>query len=146
MKLKQVEHYDVFGDEITFWLEVSDMTQAIQDKAREIDGENFSPDCFGICVGYEAESGEFSLSTDGRDWTGAACNVYYIDNDGDKHWFHADMTQAFLKQIFAACNEAIGGKGKAQKPSVRDALQNLKRTAAEHPVRDAKKKADRGAR
>lgn len=50
MEFKQVEHYDCFPDETVYWAEITDPPQEIQDRAREIDGETYDPNGFGLCV------------------------------------------------------------------------------------------------
>lgn len=86
MKIKFIEHMDEFGqNERTFWLEVEDIPSEIIEQAKAIDGENFSVSCFGICV----------IQT-GNDWF--VCvdeprkELFYIDNDGDKHWLQYEVS------------------------------------------------------
>ena len=80
MKVRCIEHVDEFGkNERTFWLEVEDIPRELVEEAKAIDGENFDMSCFGICV----------IQT-GSDWfvcmDEPGSEVFYIDNDGDKHW------------------------------------------------------------
>ena len=51
MKIKGMEHVDNFGIlENTCWLAVDDVPECFIEEAKKIDGENYSEDCFGICV------------------------------------------------------------------------------------------------
>ena len=150
MKLDRLEHYDKFFDEYSFWLDISDLPEEVQAKAREIAKEDYDPEWFGVCVGCDGETDGFYLVTD-RDETGEPCTVYYIDRDGDKHWFPCEIPPEFLEQVFAECSKALAQENEAQKPSVIDAIQNAKKTAADRPAPDKahtppQRKADKGAR
>ena len=103
MIFNQIEHYDHFDTETLFWAELSDLPESVQSKAREIDGANFIPSCFGVCVIYDWENGDFDLIVDVDVSTGEHCNVYYIDNDGDKHWFKVNLSPEFTQEIYAEC-------------------------------------------
>lgn len=106
MKYNGIEHFDQFEGEVIFWVDITDVPQAIQDKAKTIDGENYSADCFGMCVYYDRDNKNFDVVTDTNLNTGDSRNLYYIDNQGDKNWFQADMSQTFVHEVFAACNRA----------------------------------------
>lgn len=107
MKFKQVEHYDHFDTETLFWVDISDMPENIQDKAREIDGAEYSPSRFGVCVIYDWTKKEFDLIMDAVPFTGEERNVYYIDMDGDKHWFKVELAPEFTQEVFAACEKDL---------------------------------------
>ena len=80
MKVKCIEHVDEFGaNERTFWLEVEDVPMELIEEAKVIDGENFDMSCFGICVIQTGDNWFVVMDEPGRD-------MFYIDNDGDKHW------------------------------------------------------------
>lgn len=142
MKLEQIEGYDKLIDGVyLFWLDISDLPEAVQAEAREIAKEDYDPKCFGVDVGYEPDSNSFYLVTD---WDGPdePRAIYYVDRDGDKHWFPCEIPLEFQAQIFAECNKALSQEKEAQKPSVRDALQ---RTASESKVHEhPPTKKDRG--
>lgn len=106
MKYNGIEHFDRFEDEVIFWVDITDVPQAIQDKAKSMDGENYTAECFGMCVCYDSENQNFDVVTDTDLSTGDSRNIYYIDNKGDKNWFQADMPQTFVHEVFAACNRA----------------------------------------
>lgn len=103
MKLNGIEHYDHFETETVFWLDISDLPGAIQDQAREIDGGEYDDRRFGICAIYDWGEKAFDLITDTDLSTGESRNVFYIDLDGDKHWFKTDLDAAFIQRVFAAC-------------------------------------------
>lgn len=80
MKIRCIEHVDEFGpNERTFWLEVEDIPRELIEEAKAIDGENFDISCFGICVIQTGSSWFVCMDEPGRD-------MFYIDNDGNKHW------------------------------------------------------------
>lgn len=105
MKLVGVDDYDIFGDEVIFWIVVSDMPQSIQDKAKQIDKEEYNPDCFGMCVFMDTKTAKIELSPD-RENT----NVYYVDNNGDKAWFWVEIAEDFLTKAFTACKKKLDEK------------------------------------
>lgn len=110
MKFNGIEHFDHFDSETVFWGELSDLPQDIQNEAKKIDGEEYSGDCFGICVHHDMETSKFSIVTDTDLSTGEARNIYYIDNDGDKHWFQSELPEDFVNQVFETCNRINAGR------------------------------------
>lgn len=52
------------------------------EEAKKIDGDNYIGDGFGVCVQYDRGDEEYFAVEDEP-----GCNLYYIDNKGDKHWF-----------------------------------------------------------
>lgn len=110
MKLNGIDHYDHFSVETIFWAEISDVPGIVQNTAEEIDGDEYNALCFGMCVCYDWAKNEFAIVTDRELSTDEQCNIYYIDNDGDKHWFKADIPDQFSDQVFAACDRINAGK------------------------------------
>ena len=95
-----VEHYDNFGDSVIFWCIAGDVPKKYIDKAVHIDKENYSSDCFGACVIFDAEG--FHMCQDLID-----CELYYVDNDGEKHWMNKVFTDKEAKTFFEGCFEEI---------------------------------------
>ena len=117
MVFNGIEHYDVFpGDVIVFWADISNPPEEIQRAAREIEPWNYSPNCFGLCVNYSFAAKEFYLVMD----TGASpedCRtIFYTDQNGDKHWFSADIPQELLNQIHAECGKIVRNVDKRLTP------------------------------
>lgn len=123
----QVENYDLFDDVISFWVSISGVPQSIQAKARQIDGDKFNPDCFGLCVNYDFEGKEFYVVVDTELSAENPGNVYYIGIEGEKHWFAAELSQMFLEQAFLACTKAVAGEDCAMKPTADMAIQSAAR-------------------
>lgn len=98
MRLVGIEHCDDFDNEAVFWIEVFDLPSKIQDEAKRIDGEDYDPNCFGMCVSYDVESNEFNLAPDVADTT-----VYYVNNNGDKTWFFVEIGEDFLHELYSMC-------------------------------------------
>ena len=61
---KSIEHYDAFSDSVIFWCDVTNIPQKYIKKAKKIDKENYSPDCFGVCVVLDVDGLAFV-----RNWT-----------------------------------------------------------------------------
>lgn len=106
MKFDGIEHCDHFDGESVFWLSVSDVPVNLQEMARGIDGENYSPGDFGVCVHYNHATAEFNFITDTDAQSGESRNIYYVDIDGEKHWAQADLPEPFSHRLFAACKKA----------------------------------------
>jgi len=121
----QVEHYDIFEDDvIVFWVDVSNVPQAIQANARQIDADRFDPNCFGVCVNYDFERRQFYIVVDTEESETHPGNVYYIGRTGDKHWFTVELPQAFLEQTFLACVQAVAHENWKVKPTEQEAYQS----------------------
>jgi len=110
LKFNGIEHFDHFTDETIFWAEISDVPAAIQEEAKKIDGDEYHALCFGMCICYDWAEKEFAIVTDTDLSTGSPCNIYYIDNDGDKHWFQMHIPDEFARQVFAVCGRINEGK------------------------------------
>lgn len=125
IKAEQVENYDVFEDDvITFWVNLSNAPQAMQAEARQIDGEYFDPNCFGVCVNYDFEQRQFYIVVNTEASAVHPSNVYYIDHTGDKHWFTAELPQTFIEQAFLACVHAVAHENYKIKPTEQEAYQS----------------------
>ena len=121
----QMEHYDIFEDDvIVFWVDVSNVPQTMQTAARQIDAGRFDPNCFGVCVNYDFERRQFYIVADTEESEAHPGNVYYIDSAGGKHWFTAELPQAFLEQAFLACVQAVAHENCERKPTEREAYQS----------------------
>ena len=103
MKFKEIETVDLCEDVTIYWGVLSDMPDAVQHRAREIDGEDYDGQGFGLCVGYDLTKKEFFIFTDENPAAGGG-NIYYVDKDGDKHWFQVEIGAELTKQIFDACD------------------------------------------
>lgn len=146
MKLDRLEHYDkFFENEYLFWLDISDLPEAVQAKARKIAKKDYDSECFGVCVGCDGKTDGFYLVTD-MDETGEPRTIYYIDRDGDKHWFPCEIPPEFLKQVFAECSKALTQENEAQKPSVLNALKKSTSESMAHPAPSPKKDRGKDAR
>lgn len=101
-----IEHIDVFEGEFLFWVNLSNPSKEIQEKAKEIDGENYEPGKFGLCAIYDRARKEYDLITDTDPVDSTSRNIFYIDDAGDKHWFTAEIPDDFLKEVYKACSAA----------------------------------------
>ena len=102
VKIKSMEHCDKFCDnEYVCYVTVENIPNEFMDQAKEIDKENYTSDCFGIWVGND-EDGWFV----GQDSPG--CELYYIDNDGEKHWMEYVLSDDEEELAIKYCKEYIG--------------------------------------
>ena len=142
MEFKGIEHYDIFPDDvIIFWADVSNPPKEIQAAAREIESWNFSPNCFGLCVNYSFAAKKCYLVTDTGNSPEDCRNIFYMDQDGDKHWFRADIPQDLLNQVFDACGKTAKDIEKALSASRTDPPAT--RAAQARPTRKKRKGKER---
>lgn len=111
MRFNGIEHYDHFSDCTIFWAEISDVPPDIQSAAAIIDGADYLPDGFGLCVSHEKASGELEIMTERGQAGDKPLNIFYIDNDGNYRWFHADMPRDFIQQVLMACKNILTERG-----------------------------------
>nr|WP_325215124.1 hypothetical protein [uncultured Oscillibacter sp.] len=105
MRIHRVEHRDCFPDGVLVWMELTDLSERYQVQAREIDGEKFSPTDFGFCAFWDLESRSARLITDTDPETERGRNVFYIDAEGEKHWFEIDLSPELMEQVQDRCRE-----------------------------------------
>ena len=101
MKIKTMEHYDEFDEAVVCWLEVEDVSGYFKSLAKQIDKENYSESCFGICVGCD-EDGWYVCQDSPN------CELFYVDNLGDKHWMPYVLTEDENKEAIEFCKEELG--------------------------------------
>ena len=103
MKVKCIEHIDDFGiNENVCWVEVTDIPKEFVEEAKAIDKENYNEGCFGICVGQDEDGWYISEDEPGSE-------LFYIDNDGDKHWMKYILTKTEEADAIEFCKKYIKG-------------------------------------
>ena len=107
IKFDGIEHLDEYVDAVIFWIDVSDLPPAIQQQAKQYDLEQYNEKGFGVCIHYGIEEMGFNIVTDTDFDTGESRNVFYIDNDGDKHWLRADIPDEFIAEMLAECRDKL---------------------------------------
>ena len=95
----ELEHMDDFNGDKIFWLQANNVEQEYIEQAKHIDKENFLLECFGICVNYSNEDKEYMVCQDKFD-----CELYYVDNDGDKHWLNYKLTKEECEKAVKFCS------------------------------------------
>jgi hypothetical protein len=98
-----MEHYDEFDSAVVCWLEVEDVSDYLKCLGKEIDRENYLESCFGICVGCD-EDGWYVCQD------APSCELFYIDNDGEKHWMPYVLTEDEEKEAIEFCKKYLGRK------------------------------------
>lgn len=121
LEFNGIEYYDVFEDDVMiFFIDISGLSEEIQSIAQEIDGCNYNPHGFGVCVNYDFLNKEFYLVTDSQNTESPEdepCNIFYTCQDGNKHWLKADIPQALLDRIFNECGKVVSDREKVQAAS-----------------------------
>lgn len=88
LNYKALEHIDDFETELICWVEVTGIPERYADEAKQIDGENYSSDGFGVCIQYDRDNEKYFAVEDKP-----GCDLYYVDNKGDKHWFPYEVNE-----------------------------------------------------
>lgn len=101
MKIKLMEHYDEFDSAVVCWLEVENVPDYYQHLGKQIDGVYYLESCFGICVGQDHN--EWYVCRDA-----VGCELFYIDNNGEKHWMPYLLTEDETKEAIEFCKEYLG--------------------------------------
>lgn len=101
---KNFEHTDDFDGDKVFWIQIHEfgIPEDIKDAAKSIDEENYINDGYGVCVNYNADANEFHVVEDAP-----GCELYYVDNNGDKHWFKYSLSEMETYMIISKCIDAI---------------------------------------
>ena len=89
LTFKEMEHHDDFDTEVICWVDVSGVPEEFIQEAKEIAGKTYSDDRFGICLLYDKSKKEFAAIEDQPGST-----LYYIDENGDKHWLYYQLSEA----------------------------------------------------
>lgn len=97
---RKFEHIDDFEGDKVMWIEVHEfgVPKEIKKKAQEIDGEDYDGNCFGICINYDSQIPELYVCQDEIN-----CELYYVANDGEKHWFEYQLSEMEEYLFFAEC-------------------------------------------
>ena len=103
MKINCAINIDRFDENYICWMEVKDISESFIKQAQEIDGENYEPSCFGICVTKTTDGGEFwCVTTESH-----GGQLFYIDNWGTKHWLEYKLTEEEENQAIEFCKKYI---------------------------------------
>ena len=103
MKVLEMEHYDEFDEEYVCWVSVQDIPDEFIQKAKRIDKEDYLEDCFGICV-VKGEDG-WCVCQDSPE-----CELYYIDNLGEKHWMEYLLSDSEKESAIKYCQAYVRGE------------------------------------
>ena len=87
MKIKGINHVDKFYEnERAFWLDLEEIPEELIEQAKKIDGDNFSESRFGMLVVQTGYNWFVCMDAPSKD-------VYYIDNNGNRHWMKYVMSE-----------------------------------------------------
>lgn len=99
---------------IRFFMKMRNLPSTIVEKAKQIDGENFEPDCFGFCFSYHLQTNTYTiLKKNGK-------AVYYLDENGDLHYMDYEIPDKIKTSAISKCNkelQRIGIKKKRKSPA-----------------------------
>jgi hypothetical protein len=94
MTFKGLEDFDDFDTESIYWVDVSGIPERFVNEAKGIDGDDYSGECFGVCIQHNRETGEFAVIEDSP-----GHSLYYVDNLGYKHWLAYRLSGQELEKI-----------------------------------------------
>lgn len=123
MKLKEIEFVDLCDGMATYWATLSDIPEIFQIRAKEIDGEKYNGEGFGVTVGFDlAKKRPFVFTdenkiedvgriryVDDKYPAEGISRIFYRDKVGYRSWFQIGSDNELNKQIFDACARIIAG-------------------------------------
>lgn len=95
MKIVCLEHSDDFDEEIIAYFQLGDIPAEYVQFGRSIDNENYMDNCFGFCMQYDVES-DSCIAVEGYSDSNEEGIIYYVDNDGDKHYIPGTVVSVAL--------------------------------------------------
>jgi hypothetical protein len=94
---------DKFDGDYCCWMEVTNVPETFIKQAKEIDGENYEPSCFGICVTKATDGGEFwNVTTENP-----IGQLFYIDINGEKNWMAYKLSEEEEQKAIEFCKNYI---------------------------------------
>lgn len=123
MKFSSIEDFDHFPDATIFWIDISEPPHSLKSRAMLIDGKNYNETCFGMCVIFDAQKQEFDVVTDQVAANEEPCTVYYVDDNGDKHWIACELPEEVTKQIFFECQQVLDFKKVEHGYEIKESIQ-----------------------
>ena len=112
MKIKDFFDYFNTNNEAIFSIQIADVPQKSQDKAKQMEAEYYGrqvneksyTNFFAISIHYDMNSKKIEVfNPTPQDFS----NIYYIDNDGVAFGLKAELHDDFLKNIFQKCLNAL---------------------------------------
>ena len=96
-----------------YWLICNDLPQKYIDEAKEIDGENYNENCFGLIVTYG------SIDGSEEDWYIDSNAPFYVDNDGNWNYLDYSLSEEEKETAFQMC------KGEQELENLKEELTNI---------------------
>lgn len=97
-------YIDDFAEEKYIWVDIYEtgISKEIKEKAKWIDEECYNGNCFGVCIEYDCQNDSLSIYQDEPD-----CSLFYVDNQGVRHWFEYELSEIEKYFFFVRCLEEI---------------------------------------
>ena len=102
MKFKNIENIDDFGGDKVFTLTVCNVGSKFIQIAKAEDGEEYDENCFGVWVNYDSNENKYYVCQDS-----ICCELFYVNNNGDKIWMPYVLTDEEAKEMIDACKKAV---------------------------------------
>lgn len=92
-------------NEVSFWMMVKNLPEMVVAIAKNIDKENYAPDCFGFQYNYGILNKNYYIKKEN------GLSLYYLDNDGKKHYIEYEIPDNLIKSAIKKCNKILQEKG-----------------------------------
>ena len=102
--LKDFERVESFDEckSIVFQLHEFSIPFNVKIQAKNIDGDKYDVDKFGVCVNYNPQIPEVFVSSES--WNS---ELFYVDYSGNKHWFEYKLSEIEKYFFVNKCMEVI---------------------------------------
>ena len=88
-------------NEVSFWMMVKNLPEMVVAIAKNIDKENYAPDCFGFQYNYGILNKNYYIKKEN------GLSLYYLDNEGEKHYIEYEIPDNLIKSAIKKCNKIL---------------------------------------
>ena len=89
-----IDNFEIYKEknEVSFWMMVKNLPEMVVAVAKNIDKENYEPDCFGFQYNYGILNKNYYIKKDNE------LSLYYLDYEGEKHYIEYEIPDNFLQE------------------------------------------------
>lgn len=103
--MKFVDFEDIYVNNeggMDYWVICNSLPQKYVEEAKEIDGENYNENCFGLIVTYGCRDGQ-----EENEWFIDSDAPFYVDNDGNWNYLDYALTEEEKAEVIQMCKDEM---------------------------------------
>ena len=102
-----IDNFKIYKEknEVSFWMMVKNLPEMVVAVAKNIDKENYEPDCFGFQYNYGILNKNYYIKKEN------GLSLYYLDYEGEKHYIEYEIPDNLIKSAIKKCNKVLQEKG-----------------------------------